>query len=64
MRKVKLTLDALRVESFPTGGAEGAGTVHAHITPGPGCGYSNWDSCNESCTCPIASVCESCDQPC
>jgi hypothetical protein len=64
MKKVKLSLDALHVESFPTGDAGRTGTVHAHFTPGPGCGYSDWDSCNESCTCPIASVCYSCVEPC
>lgn len=59
MKKVKLSVDALRVESFQTGREGRTGTVHAHLTPRPGCGgYSDWDSCNESCTCPIASNCD------
>ena len=55
MKKVELTLDALRVESFSTTEvAQETGTVHAHeFTPRFSCG----DTCNESCTCPIASNC-------
>lgn len=66
MKKIRLSLDALRVDSFQTGGEGRAGTVLAHITWGPACGGStNWESCNESCTCPIPSVCDySCAAPC
>lgn len=66
MKKIKLNLDTLRVDSFEAGGMGRTGTVHAHDTWGPRCGGStNWDSCNESCTCPIASVCDwSCADPC
>jgi hypothetical protein len=64
MRKVKLSLDALRVESFPTAAiARETGTVHAQQLTPPryGCG----DTYNESCTCPIASNCNwSCFNDC
>ena len=68
MKKVKLSLDGLRVESFPTAeiGQE-TGTVHARqqLTPGwlscgDSCRFSCDFSCNESCTCPIESVCLEC----
>ena len=57
MKKVKLALEGLRVESFETdAAARETGTVHAHFTrPIIGCGTD--DTCNESCTCPIASNC-------
>ncbi|HET7228715.1 MAG TPA: hypothetical protein VFJ16_01800 [Longimicrobium sp.] len=57
MKKVKLSPDALRVESFPTAAiARETGTVHARgITPPR---YSCDGTCNESCTCPIASNCD------
>jgi hypothetical protein len=57
MKKVTLSLDALRVESFETAvRLPDLGTVHAmEITPPR---YSCIGSCNESCTCPIASVCD------
>jgi hypothetical protein len=55
MRKITLSIDALRVESFQTAaGVRQTGTVHAYATvPRMAC-YSAWDSC----TCPIASVCD------
>ena len=58
MKKVKLSLDTLRVDSFPTAEiAQGMGTVRAQQwTPH----FSCFDTCNESCTCPIGSVCWSC----
>ncbi|HEU4561454.1 MAG TPA: hypothetical protein VFS20_26610 [Longimicrobium sp.] len=68
MKKVKLSLDELRVESFSTANIrQETGTVHARqqFTPllscgGDTCRFSCWNSCNESCTCPIGSVCEDC----
>lgn len=38
MRKFKLDLDALEVQSFTTGDASGAGTVHGHMSEDSGCG--------------------------
>jgi hypothetical protein len=59
MEKVKLTVDALRVESFPTAEiAQGRGTVHAQQVTRPR--FSCANSCEESCTCQIASICWSC----
>jgi hypothetical protein len=65
MKKVKLALEQLAVESFETDRvARQGGTVHAHLTrPIILCGTEG--SCNESCTCPIASNCNySCPDPC
>ncbi len=36
MKKLRLDVDALRVESFGTGAASGGGTVNAHLAPGTG----------------------------
>ena len=56
MKKVRLSLDVLRVESFPTAEiARETGTVHARELTPPR--YSCGNTCNESCTCPIASNC-------
>lgn len=61
MKKVKLSIEILRVESFPTAEvARETGTVHARELT-PRCG----NTFNESCTCPIASNCNySCVEPC
>ncbi len=59
MEKVRLSVDALRVESFPTAEiAQARGTVHAQQGTRPIFTCAN--SCNESCTCQIASNCWSC----
>lgn len=53
MRKLRLELDALRVESFETAAAgKEPGTVHAHAPP-------TRRSCDESCggTCPDDGTC-------
>jgi hypothetical protein len=66
MKKIRLSLDALRVESFETGGEprEG-GTVHAHAT------RPNQNTCAFSCatcitcqTCPKPTFEESCPETC
>jgi hypothetical protein len=64
MTKMKLSPDALRVESFETAKATGEqGTVHAHASFG--CTRFSCNTCNDSCTCPIASMCEySCANDC
>jgi hypothetical protein len=41
MHKIRLRLDALQVESFPTAAAEpGRGAVHAHHASGQSCTYN------------------------
>lgn len=53
MRKLKLELESLEVETFPVAdGEEGAGTVHAH---------SGWTNCG-GITC-IMSLCPDCGGP-
>jgi hypothetical protein len=58
MRKVKLEIDALAVESFDTGrdAAKREGTVHAHVATDPTC---------QNQTCRFAETCyDSCDGVC
>jgi len=67
MKKLILDLDAIDVESFPTGTTgEKPGTVHAHITlqcsedTCDNCNTTDCDSKNFTCTCPtvIGLTCE------
>jgi hypothetical protein len=50
MRKIRLSIDALAVESFKTAGSDqkNAGTVHAHVTELAGCNFSQ-GTCFQSC---------------
>jgi len=63
MRKIRLSLDSLRVDSFSTGSAEaGGGTVHARqagtIQPTAhfSCNYSGFDTCVVECECTNAHM--------
>lgn len=63
MRKFKLELDALNVESFaPAEGEEGAGTVHAHGRPPPADPPTN--PCVATETCGIDTCQASCAGSC
>lgn len=59
MRKMRLQLDALVVESFPTAGmSQARGTVRGHAS-------LYWEDCYESETCDGAGwPCEATDQSC
>jgi hypothetical protein len=59
MRKMRLQVDALRVESFDTAAASPErGTVHGHAS-------LYWEDCYESETCPGAGwPCDPTDQSC
>ncbi|HEX8696172.1 MAG TPA: pinensin family lanthipeptide [Longimicrobium sp.] len=64
MQKLKLKLDDLQVESFPTadGGAKGKGTVKAHDVPTywlPGC----WTAPDYGSTCEPVYTCPECASP-
>jgi hypothetical protein len=50
MRKIRLSIDDLAVESFKTAGSDqkNAGTVHAHFTEVEGCAISK-GTCFQSC---------------
>lgn len=66
MKKMKLSLDDLKVESFQTTPENDAneGTVFGYITPGPGntcdpgCTDTLQASCNGTCDDPTCSTCE------
>ena len=58
MKKLKLDLDNVRVESFVIDGANGNGTIRAYSPPSSDCslhppqtclGNTCWDSCGGSC---------------
>ena len=58
MKKLKLDLEKMRVESFSIGGGEGRGTVQANSPQSTDCslypdytciGNTCWDSCGGSC---------------
>ena len=58
MKKLKLDLEAVRVDSFDTGDADGRGTVMANSGVSSDCslhppatcqGNTCWDSCGGSC---------------
>jgi hypothetical protein len=52
MRKLKLNLEQLSVESFATERRlAGEGTVHAHATPPSYCGPSCAPTCQTNCDC-------------
>ena len=67
MKKLKLDVDALAVESFDTRAAEsGAGTVHGHISYPNGC-HTPPDSYPETCdyaTCAGNTCWQSCNGTC
>lgn len=57
MRKLKLELDSLQVETFLTDeAAEGAGTVHGHVSLA--CTGANGATCNDRATCNGAYTCD------
>ncbi|HEX8904154.1 MAG TPA: hypothetical protein VF771_04890 [Longimicrobiaceae bacterium] len=71
MRKLKLELDDLQVESFQTDESlPGLGTVHAHVSAV--CTGANGNTCNGLNTCDGAATCDgaytcnflSCDSDC
>ncbi|HYH78546.1 MAG TPA: hypothetical protein VEX86_02085 [Longimicrobium sp.] len=67
MRKLKLEVDALAVESFETApGTAGTGTVRGQaLAPGPDNPESRIWSCNGSCvTCTDCNTCISCQVTC
>ena len=58
MRKLELRMDALEVESFPTGGARGeAGTVHGHDQTRGG-DDTCWQTCGVTCPATCGDVCK------
>ena len=58
MRKVRLELDSLAVESFvPDEARKGRGTVRAYVS-------LYWEDCSPSDTCPGAWPCDPTDQSC
>lgn len=72
-RKLRLDVEQLAVESFAVApGAEGGGTVHAHIPLPPDEPASDWDgvcasydqSCNGSCASCVNSCWNTCNATC
>lgn len=62
MKKLKLNLDDLKVESFATTpeAPDRAGTVHAYDDPTPTC----IDTCGTGCTCDTCTMCYTCATNC
>lgn len=76
MKKLTLTFDELRVESFETSSmqAERRGTVHGHFSLNGSCAYSCGSSCDATCpdscgntcqgSCPLSCAGNTCDFTC
>lgn len=55
-KKLKLEVEALRVDSFTVAGkTQARGTVRGHVAAGAG-EVADWSSCGEVCTCACEDV--------